>query len=208
MTETNPNARLEAFCDGVFAIAITLLILELKVPPIESIHSEEDVWQGLIKLWPSFFALGLSFIIILIAWIGHHNLMKTLEKTSGQFQIANGFFLFTVIFIPFPTAMVAEYLNTSYAQPAIVFYCLNGLLHNIGWNVLYLGIFKPVPLVKSHIGVEEMKKNSKGAKYGLVVYAAIALLSWWFPYTALIISLILWMFWLYFSAKIIYEKPN
>ncbi len=196
------NARLEAFCDGVFAIAITLLILEIKVPPIESVHSAKDVWIAMEKLWPSFFALGLSFAIILIAWVGHHNLLKTVHKTSAQFQFANGFFLFTVIFIPFPTAFMAEYLNTPYAQPAIVVYCLNGILHNIGWNILYRSILKPKPLVKEHIGEAYLKKNGDGAKFGFFIYTAIAILSWWLPYVALVISVSLWIYWLWLSINI------
>jgi uncharacterized membrane protein len=98
------NQRLEMFTDGVFAIAITLLIIEIKVPPLHSMHSIRDVWYAIGILWPSFFALGLSFIIIFISWLGHHNVLKMLDDTSTQFQVANGFFLFTVIIIPFPTA--------------------------------------------------------------------------------------------------------
>ena len=95
------NKRLETFCDGVFAIAITLLILEIKVPPLESVRSVAALWHDLGHLWPSFFALSLSFVIILIAWIGHHNLLKNIERTSPQFQLANGFFMFTIILMPF-----------------------------------------------------------------------------------------------------------
>src|SRR5436190_19010898 len=118
------NQRLETFCDGVFAIAMTLLILEIKIPPLESMHSVADVWHGVVRLWPSFIALSFSFLIIFISWIGHHNLFKALDKTSPQFQFANAFFLFTVIIIPFPTSFMAEYLDTPYAQPAIVVYSL------------------------------------------------------------------------------------
>lgn len=53
------NDRLETFCDGVFAIAITLLILKIKIPPLDSVHSVEDVWIAVGSLWPSFFALIL-----------------------------------------------------------------------------------------------------------------------------------------------------
>ena len=126
------NARLETFCDGVFAIAITLLILEIKVPPLDSVHSVADLWRDVGKLWPSFFALSLSFMIILISWLGHHNLLKAIDKTSSQFLLANGYFLFTLILMPFSTAFMAEYLDTSYAQPGIVVYCLNALVHNTG----------------------------------------------------------------------------
>src|SRR4249919_20355 len=124
------NKRLEMFCDGVFAIAITLLVLDLKVPPVESIHSVPDVWHAIGRLWPSFFAFTLTFTIILISWIGHNNVLKLVNKTSAPFQLANGFFMFTIILMPFSTAFMAEYLNTPYAQPAIVFFCLNSLLHN------------------------------------------------------------------------------
>jgi len=61
------NARIEAFSDGVFAIAITLLILELKVPEHQNIHSVSDLWRALIQLWPSYFAFLLSFGIILVS---------------------------------------------------------------------------------------------------------------------------------------------
>ena len=196
------NQRLETFCDGVFAIAITLLILEIKVPPLESVHSIADVWRDIGRLWPSFFALTFSFIIILISWIGHHNLLKYIDKTSAPFQVANGFFMFTVIIMPFPTAFMAEYLNTPYAQPAVVLYCLCGLFHNIGWNVLYRYILKPKPLMRDSISVAQVKKISKGAKYGFFVYAALVILAWWFPYAAIITSAFTWMYWLYLSMSI------
>jgi uncharacterized membrane protein len=198
----NPNSRLEAFCDGVFAIAITLLILDIKIPPLESINSVDDVWLNLACLWPSFFALCLSFIIILIAWIGHHNLLQTLDKTSTKFQFANGFFLFTVMFIPFPTAFMAEYLNSPFAKPAIIIYCLNGILHNLGWNLLYKYALKPTSLVKASIGAEHIQNNSKGARYGLILYTAIALLALWLPYVALIVSVLIWIYWLYVSISL------
>src|SRR5262249_22356209 len=129
MDHEKPNQRLEAFCDGVFAIAITLLILDLKVPPLASVHSADDVWRALGEMWPSFFALILSFAVILVTWMAHHNFLQTLDKSSPQFLAANGFFMFTVIVIPYPTSVMAEYLNTPYAQPAIVYYCLCQVLN-------------------------------------------------------------------------------
>lgn len=198
----NANARLEAFCDGVFAIAITLLILDMKVPSVESIHSNGDLWRSLAHLWPSFFALCLSFIIILISWIGHHNLLKTLDKTSAQFQFANGFFLLTVIFIPFPTALMSEYLTTSYTQPAIVTYCLSMLFHNIAWNLLYIYILRPIPLVDEQSRIEYIRQNSKGAKLGFVINTVICLIALVFPYVALALSVVIWIYWLIVSVSI------
>jgi uncharacterized membrane protein len=196
------NERLEMFSDGVFAIAITILVLDMKVPPLESVHSTADVWQDIIRLWPSFFALCLSFIFILISWLGHFNLVKMLNGTSSKFQMANGFFLFTVIFIPFPTAFMAEYLNTTFAQPAIVIYCLMALLHNIGWNVLYLSIVRPVLFVEDAKNLASLKMGRQGAKTGFLIYLAIALLALWLPYIAIIISFLIWIYWLYLSISI------
>ena len=195
------NQRLEMFSDGVFAIAITLLILEIKVPPLDAMHSIRDVWYAIGHLWPSFFALGLSFIIILISWLGHHNLLKMLDNTSSHFQLANGFFLFTVIIVPFPTAFMAEYLDTAYAQPAIVCYCLVAILHNIGWNLLHRSIMKPQLLVRAS-SLDHAKNAARGAKLGFFIYSAIAILAWWFPYVAIILCLLIWIYWLYLSISI------
>ena len=203
------NARLETFCDGVFAIAITLLIIEIKVPPVESVHSVADVWRAVLHLWPSFFALSLSFGIILISWLGHHNLLKNIERTSTHFQLANGYLLFTVILMPFFTAFMAEYLNTPFAQPAIVCYSLVALLHNTGWLVLHGSIARAdPPLVKDPIAKELAKKAYREAQYGFVIYASLALLAWWLPYVALLLIVLTWLFWLYVSITVKHPEPS
>src|SRR6187200_1701507 len=122
MTESKSLARLEMFSDGVFAIAITLLVLEIKVPPIETIHSTDDLINELFHLWPSYFAFVYSFGGILVQWIIHHNTFCHMDKTSRPFLYANGFLLLTIVFFPFPTALLAEYIDTEYAMPAIAFY--------------------------------------------------------------------------------------
>jgi len=199
---TRSNERLEMFSDGVFAIAVTLLILDLKVPVLESVHSNKDVWQDLGRKWPAFFALALSFLIIFISWIGHHNLLLLLDKTSPRFQFANGFFLLTVIFIPYPTAFMAEYLNTPYAQPAIVFYCLSSIFHNVGWIVLHRYILKPKSLLKDSVDPAYVKQIAKGSNYGFFIYLALAIMAWWLPYIAIMLSVLIWIYWIYLSVSI------
>jgi len=202
------NARLETFCDGVFAIAITLLIIEIKVPPVESVHSAADVWRAFLHLWPSFFALSLSFGIIFISWFGHHNLLKNIEGTSTAFQFANGYLLFTVILMPFFTAFMAEYLNTPFAQPAIVCYALVALLHNTGWLVLHGSIASAdPPLVKDPIARQLGQKAYQGAQYGFIIYASLALLAWWLPHVALVLIVLTWLFWLYISVRVKHPEP-
>jgi len=202
------NQRLEFFSDGVFAIAITLLVLDLKVPPVESVRSVSDVWHAIGQLWPSFFAFALSFTIILISWIGHNNVLKLLNKTSAQFQLSNGYFMFTIILMPFSTAFMAEYLNTPFAQPAVVFFCLNSLLHNSGWVLLHASIVKPRVLLKDAIAVGIHKKARIGAKYGTLIYGVLAILAYWLPYLALVLTVLTWIYWLYLSVGVKYLEEH
>ena len=76
MTNEKETARVEAFSDGVFAIAITLLILEIKVPDFTEKSTNPQLFDALIGLWPSYFAFLLSFTAVLIMWINHHGFFK------------------------------------------------------------------------------------------------------------------------------------
>ena len=94
MAESNTNSRLEAFCDGVFAIALTLLIIDIKIPSRENIYTTNDLWLSLTHLLPSIFAFLLSFIIVFITWVNHHltkNEKSTLAMGKNQ---RNGYFAF------------------------------------------------------------------------------------------------------------------
>ena len=156
------NARIEAFSDGVFAIAITLLILELKVPEHQNIHSVSDLWRALIQLWPSYFAFLLSFGIILVSWVNHHYLFNVIDKSSRPFLYANGFLLLTITFMPFPTALLAEYIGTDYMKPAIAFYCFGGVVNSIGWNLLLFTVFKPRVLLHSSVNADYTPSDESG----------------------------------------------
>ena len=106
MAEPNEKSRIEAFSDGVFAIAITLLILELKIPEARTVP---DLWKGIIHLWPSYFAFLFSFGAILVMWVNHHAMFNMIDKVSRSFMYANGFLLLTIVFFPYPTALLAAY---------------------------------------------------------------------------------------------------
>jgi len=136
MAETNPNSRLEAFCDGVFAIALTLLIIDIKIPSTIEINSTPDFWAALKLITPSIVAFILSFIIILIAWVNHHNSMKLVNNSSASFIYANGFLLLTVVFVPFPTSLIGEYISTDHAAPAVILYNSVLALQAISWILI------------------------------------------------------------------------
>ncbi|PYP18565.1 MAG: hypothetical protein DMD54_04890 [Gemmatimonadetes bacterium] len=131
---TEAPGRVEAFSDGVFAIAITLLILEIRVP-----HVEHGLWAGLLALWPSYVAFLLSFVVILIEWVNHHELLRNVRGVSYPYLFANGLLLLTVTFVPFPTAVLAAYLGTSEAKTAVAFYCGAFVV-----NALLVALVQPV----------------------------------------------------------------
>ncbi len=199
IAENKSLARLETFSDGVFAIAITLLILEIKVPPVSSIHSVDDLVNALVHLWPSYFAFVYSFGGILVQWVLHHNTFNHMDKTSRPFLYTNGFLLFTIVFFPFPTALLAEYINTQYAMPAIVFYGLASVVNSLAWFLFIRSVNKPKRLFNSAFSPNEYNALKKSNHIAIIIYASTTLLAVWFPYTALVISVALWILWIYIS---------
>jgi uncharacterized membrane protein len=132
----NETARIEAFSDGVFAIAITLLIIEIGVPHVTG---EESLSEALGDLWPSYGAYVLSFVMIGIYWANHHSLFRLFVRTDHFFLMLNVFFLMAIAFLPFPTAVLGEYLdNAAQRDAAVRLYALGLLLPAFGWLMVWL----------------------------------------------------------------------
>src|ERR1700741_492657 len=199
MTETNPNTRLEAFCDGIFAIAITLLILDIKIPPLNTVHTKAELWMAFAHDLPSWLAFLLSFIVLLVTWVGHWHILKLVGKSSPKFTYANGLLMLTVVLVPFITAAVAEYLkggDSDLAQPAITLYCAVILLNNIAWNlILYICLFSE-SLVKPNVNIKKVKKQATYSRYIFILYVCTFILSFWFPLIALTIMALSFVSWL------------
>ena len=206
MSPANPNSRLEAFSDGVFAIALTLLIIEIKIPSFESVHAKSELWIAFAKAWPSWFAFLVSFITILISWVNHSHALELIDKTSAKFTYANGLLLLAIIILPFPTAAVAEYIQTDYSQPAVTLYCAVALLNNIAWLVIWHSFFYPQSLYKSGITLQQIKNNSSYTKIGFGLYSFVFVLSFWFPITAFTLIGLSYIAWLILGISIKEEK--
>ncbi len=110
--------RLEAFSDGVFAIAITLLVLDLHVPDVGSGSLAHALWRQ----WPADVSYVVSFLTIGIIWVNHHNVLRHLDRCDRGLLFLNVFMLMTVALIPYPTALVSHYARTPNATAAAVFY--------------------------------------------------------------------------------------
>ena len=200
MTQEHPNTRLEIFCDGVFAIALTLLIIDIKVPASDSIGTTRELWLALGHLGPSFFAFVLSFAIILITWVNHHALFKLVNKSSGSFIYANGFLLLTVVVMPFPTALVGEYLLTDHAAPAVVIYNSVTAAQAVAWILVTEAALRS-QLAKDDKSASLMRDNRRNGYLAFAVYSLLALIAVWFPLAIAIVTTILWAYWLTFSLR-------
>ncbi len=188
--------RIEAFSDGVFAIACTLLILEFRVPHARDMSVPGALWPALKTVWPSFVAYVLSFGAILIAWAGHHRTFRLLIGSSKAFLYANGFLMLTITFIPFPTAVLAEYVATPQANIAVMFYSAAFLAVSVGFNVSWLSIFRPTRLLPSHVNRAVVKRDTIQLFSGVPIYAGTTVISYWFPVVGLAIIFGMELLWI------------
>jgi uncharacterized membrane protein len=128
--------RLEAFSDGVFAIAITLLIIEIGVPHVEA---GESLGDALWDLWPSYGAYILSFTTIGIYWVNHHSFFELFRRTDHYFLLLNVLFLMAIAFLPFPTAVLGDYMDDGeHRQAAVTAYATGLLLPAAAWLLMWL----------------------------------------------------------------------
>lgn len=141
MHEENETARIEAFSDGVFAIAITLLVLEIKIPAHESV-AVRGLTQSLVALWPSYLAFLTSFVTILVIWVQHHWIFTQVRRADHPLLYWNGLLLLVVTFIPFPTGLLAEYLLHPEAKVAASLYTGNFLVISVVFHGLWRHVSK------------------------------------------------------------------
>src|SRR5204862_3588165 len=127
-------SRLEAFSDGVFAIAATLLVLELRVP-----ENGHDLPSELLHLWPAYAAYLVSFLTIGIIWVNHHTLLEHCRQVDRRFLYLNLALLIAVGIVPFPTALVGRYiLSAQGATAALVVYGLGAVLIAMAFTGVFL----------------------------------------------------------------------
>ncbi len=207
MTIHNPNSRLEAFCDGVFAIALTLLVIDIKIPHGMAINNTEEFWRNLQHIIPSMLAFLLSFIIILITWVNHHNCFTLINKSSASFIYANGLLLLTVVIVPFPTSLVGEHLLTNHAAPAVVLYNAVLALQALGW-ILLCGTITKHHLYNNEKSYHSIRRNGQFGYFACVLYSLCAIVAIWFPLTIDILTTISWLFWLIYGINIKYAESS
>ena len=174
--------RLEAFSDGVFAVAITLLILEINVP------GGENLWHQLKEEWPSFASFFVSFWVIGIIWVNHHGVIDHIKQADRGVLYLNLFVLMSVVLIPFSTALMAEHLKSGADENvAAAVYAGSFVLMAISFGVLWEYITRHREKLGVELTDEEVRSRSRSFQIGNPIYALAVVVAFISPAVVLVI---------------------
>jgi uncharacterized membrane protein len=176
------TGRMEAFSDGVFAIAITLLVLEIGIPE----GSGDDLWGALLDQWPSYLAYLVSFATIGAVWFAHTVITEALSGATSVLIRVNLLLLLVVAFLPFPTILLSEYVGEPDAERiAVTVYGLNLLLASVLLSTLWRYANR-AGLVREDLTDREVRALSSRLTPSLVSYAVVIVLGIFLPVVAVL----------------------
>jgi uncharacterized membrane protein len=174
--------RLEAFSDGVFAVAITLLVLEIGIP------EGDDLWHKLGDEWPSFAAFFVSFWVIGIIWVNHHGVIDHLKRADRGVLYLNLLLLMSVVLIPFATALMAEHLKSGEDERvAAVVYAASFVLMGVAFSVLWEYITRHREKLGVELTDEEVRRRSLAFQIGSPLYVIALIVAFISPTAVLVI---------------------
>lgn len=188
--------RIEMFSDGVFAIIVTLLVLDLKVPEISSNASMQETMNSLYLLAPQFISFTMSFLIVCIFWVNHHQFFSALKKADRTFMWLNNILLFWLCFIPFPTAFIGRH---PFNIAANMLFGAVLLLAGASFSILSHYVLFKSNLYDEHVDIKERKDIQRRGVAGVIIYALSVLLAPVSVYISLTI---------FFIAPIFYFLPR
>jgi|SRR6516225_6336319 uncharacterized membrane protein len=185
------KSRIEAFSDGVMAIIITIMVLEMKVP-----HGSGATWDSLRPVLPAFLSYVLSFAMVLIYWNNHHHLFQSVKKVNGKVLLANGHLLFWLSLMPFTTAWMGE--NHFLSIPVALFGFVL-IMSGFAYRILVR------QLIKIH-GEESTIAKAVGSDFkgniSLVIYAFAILIAFVYPLISCFIYVLVAIIWLIPDSRI------
>jgi uncharacterized membrane protein len=170
------TGRVEAFSDGVFAIAITLLVLDLKVPPRE-VNEGQRLGAALLAHWPSYLAYLTSFATILIMWVNHHRIFTLVGRIDDRLLFYNGLLLLGVSVAPFPTSLVSEYLGHDGERLAAVIFNGTYVYLAICFNLLWHTCATRQRLLHNDADAAAVRAITKAFRLGPVGYVLALVLA-------------------------------
>lgn len=190
--------RLETFSDGVFCIAITLLSIEIGVE-IHGEASNSTLTHALLEKWPLYLAYVISFINILLAWIGHHGLFKMFNRSDNAIMITNGLLLMIVALVPFPTKTLGEFLQTEGFKTATIFYTGYFVLISIAFRLLWYAASRKRENLIHEITSKQIRATTRNENIGFICNTIIFAVAFLNPWLALGLSFAMWIYWLVFA---------
>ncbi len=158
--------RIETFSDGIFCIAVTLLSIEIGIE-VEAGMTNKSLMVAMQHKWPILLAYVISFINVLLAWIGHHSLFKKINTTNNFVMISNGLLLMLVALVPFPTKTLGSFLLTGALKTAVIFYTGYFVLISLAFRVLWFAASNKRSLLIREISDQEIKAFTKSENLGL-----------------------------------------
>jgi uncharacterized membrane protein len=168
------TGRTEAFSDGVFAIAITLLVLDIRVPPGEL----DNLWRGIVHQWPEYLGYATSFLTIGGIWLAHHGVFRRLRYANNRVMRINLLLLMAVSFLPYPTRLMAEAIRSDSAErAAVIFYGLNLLAISTLFGALWGTVARDRQLLKPEVSEAEARAILVAATPNIGFYVAATVLA-------------------------------
>jgi uncharacterized membrane protein len=183
------TTRFETFSDGVFAIAATLLVLELSV-------SGDDLGHALLHIWPQYLAYVTSFLTIGIIWMNHHHTVSLIARTDRTMLFINNLLLLTVAFLPFPTKLVGDNLRGGDEQAAALAYAATlvamAILHQVWWQYAR----RNRRLIADETPDSALRAVDRAYWPGVPMYAAVFVVAFFSPLAAVLITFAIAAFYL------------
>ena len=168
-------------CDGIFAIVLTLLILEIKVPHLEHDHSPAMLFEALKGILPKFIAWVISFFTVMVMWVNHHRIFESIKKIDQKFFWLNANLMLWISFYPFPTALMGDYPDNSLA---VSFYGTASLLMGLGYTFLRFYMWRHPEITEGLSDRERWLGLRNVILFGPVLYIFATAVAWIHTYIA------------------------
>lgn len=171
------TGRVEAFSDGVYAVAITLLVLNVVVPA----HAPGRLLAALGDLWPAYVAYLGSFLFVGVSWVNHHSLFRRIHAVDAGFLWVNILLLLTIVPTPFPTGVLAGALrdgNAADGRTAAALYGVVLALHAVGWTAILQYAWRHPRLLHRESDAKFLRIDSLRAPFGVVMYGGAGALGY------------------------------
>lgn len=178
--------RVEGFSDAVFAIVITLLVLDLRLP--EAPERAGSLGASLVALWPVALAYIISFVNIYILWVSHHELMRITTRFDTRFLYLNGCLLIGVAVMPFSTSVLSDSIESEDATPAAILFTGVLLWVSLWFNLIWVYLSTKRNRLIASVTSADRRRISRTQTATLILYGAAFVLSWLVPLVSILIT--------------------